>query len=133
MRMVVMLLLGLFVGAFGAVTAVSALRQETPLSKSVMTVSGHHFSQLRKLNQGGRCESPAIEPHLRTMRAVATDIDTAFLPTGGDDTAFRGYAGEYRQALDAALLSVAGSCPTLEATLRAVGAKCKACHRDFRH
>ena len=133
MRMIVMLVLGLFIGAFGAVTAVSALRQETPLSKSVMRVSGYHFSQLRKLKQGGRCEVSAIEPHLRTMRAVADDINAAFLPTGSDDTAFQDHADKYRQALDTALVSVAGTCPALDTTLVSVGATCKACHQEFRH
>ena len=133
MRMVVMLLLGMFIGAFGAVTAVSALRQTTPLTKATMAVTGSHFNQLRQLAKTERCDAALIEPHLQTMRALSSDLDSVFLPTGGDDEAFRRHRIDYRHALDAALSPVAQSCAALDASIASVGAKCKACHQEFRH
>jgi cytochrome c556 len=132
MRMIVMLLLGLFVGALGAVTAISAMRQETPLSKAVMSVSGHHFRALNAMVKGGNCEGAAVEAHLRTIRSVAQDFDAAFLPTGGDDTQFQKHSADFLAALDGVMTSVPTTCPALEESVKRIGAGCKACHQDFR-
>ena len=132
MRMVVMLLLGLFVGALGAVTAISAMRQETPLSKATMTVAGHHAGALGDMIKSGKCDAVAAEAHLRSMRSVAQDFDAAFLPTGGDDTQFRKYGTDLLGALDAALASAPPTCEALGQAMKPVGAACKACNEDFR-
>lgn len=132
MRMVIMLLLGIFIGALAAVTAVSAMRQETPLSKALMSVSGHHFRALHGMVKAEKCDSAVARNHLAAIRSAANDLETAFLPTGVDDEQFRKYATEFRAALDTSLVSVPEACPALSEELKPVGAGCKACHEDFK-
>lgn len=132
MRMVVMLLLGVFIGGLGAVTAISAMRQKTPVSKAVMAVSGHHLRALDAMVESGRCEADAVDSRLRTLRAVAHDIDAVFLPGSGDDSQFRIYSGDLRAALEGAIGATPADCPALAAQLKTIGAACKACHEDFR-
>jgi cytochrome c556 len=132
MRMLVMLVLGIAIGAFGTVTALSALRQGTAPNKGAMALTGHHFAGLRRMGDGGRCDADAIATHLRQMRAVANDLESTFLPTGADDDLFRRHSGDYRTALDHALASPPAQCDALARAVREVGARCKACHRDFR-
>ena len=66
------------------------------------------------------------------MRALANDLETVFVPTGGDDALFGQHASRYRQVLDGVLASPPTQCETLAAAMRQVGGECKACHQDFR-
>ena len=132
MRAVAMLVLGMFIGVFGTVTTLGALRQDTPLTRGIMAVTKHHFGAAREAVDSADCRVEAVQAHLRTMRALQTDLVPAFLPTGGDDTAFKHFSGNYGQALDAALALPASDCAALAPAVSKLGDECKMCHRDFR-
>jgi cytochrome c556 len=132
MKHVILMVLGLVIGAFGAVTALSALQQGTPLSKGMMAVMGHHFGALREMPTGGKCEGSAIEPHLRMLRALSDDMGHAFLPSGGDDALFQRRIDEFSARADAALASAPADCTALAKVTAEIGDGCKGCHRDFR-
>lgn len=126
MRWVAMLLLGMAIGALGAVTVVGALRQETPLRKAVMAASSQQLRQLRAEQAAGRCG--ATGDRLVTLRTLAGEFEAAFLPNGRDEL-FRRHLGAYEAALERAR---GVACPALATALRDVGRACKACHDDFR-
>ena len=132
MRSVVMLVLGLLVGAVCTTMALRALNQGSEYPKGVMALMGVHLGAVRQAGQAGQCEADAMARHAATLRLVAHDVEPAFLPTGGDDQAFAAHAAELlRQAT--ALEQVAGAdCAALADASAAVGQACKACHQDFR-
>lgn len=132
MRFVVMLLLGMAIGIFGTVTVLGAMQQGTPLPRGMMAVTGHHFGSLRKQLEAGRCEAVDIRRRLQGLDALTGDLESAFLPTGGDDARFESLAADYRRAVKTALGAAPGDCTALGATVKDLGAQCKACHNEFR-
>jgi cytochrome c556 len=132
MRMIAMLVLGLAIGVFGSVTMLSAMRQQTPLPRAVMALSGHHFGALRTMHESGRCETDRATARLHSLRTLAGDIEPAFLPTGGDDELFLRHGREYAQRLDSALAAPPATCEALKSVIGSLGSSCKACHQDFK-
>jgi cytochrome c556 len=132
MRWLVVLLVGLAVGALGAVTVIGAMRHATPLPKGLMAVTGHQFATLRRQVKAKQCPPGSAQARLRTLRALGDDVETAFLPTGRDDERFRRHLADYLGTLDAALASPPAHCAALEPVLREVGARCEQCHDDYR-
>jgi cytochrome c556 len=132
MKSVILMVLGLVIGAFGAVTALSALQRGTPLSKGMMSVMDHHLAALREMPPDGTCRAAEIQPHLRMLRALSDDMDDAFLPSGGDDALFERRIDDFAARADAAIASAPSDCAALSTVTAQIGDSCKGCHRDFR-
>lgn len=130
MRYVVVLLVGVMIGALATATALNILRQGSEFPKGVMAVMQYHMGQVREQVSAGRCAEAA--PHFQTLRALAADIEPAFLPTGLDDALFTRYSEQLRGRLDKVLDAPASECRVLTEQLGQVGDGCKACHRDFK-
>lgn len=131
MRAVVMLVVGILVGALGAVTVVGALKKDIPFQKASMTLMRHYFGALRKMGESGQCDALVIQRHLRGLQAISREFD-AFVPTGGDDASFQGHAGKFVTAIDAAIATPPVDCPSLAAINQSLGGSCKGCHDEFR-
>src|SRR5688572_19774924 len=131
MRAVAMLVVGIAVGALGAVTAVGAMKKDIPVQKASMTLMRHHFGALRKMDEGGQCDVVAMRRHLVGLQGIAREFD-AFLPTGGDDGAFTGHAFKFTTAVDIAVAQPPADCAALGGTIKSLGSGCKACHDEFR-
>jgi cytochrome c556 len=132
MRGLVLLMVGVAVGALGAVTAIGSMRHATPLPKALMAVTGHQFETLQRQAKAGRCEPAAIDARLRTLRALGDEVGPALLPTGRDDERFRRALAGYIAALDAALAARPAHCAALQPVLRDIGGRCRQCHADYR-
>lgn len=132
MRWLAVLLVGIAIGALGAVTAIGAMRHATPLPKGLMAVTGHQFGTLRQQAKTGRCARAAALERLRTLRALGDEVEQAFLPTGRDDERFRRHLADYVATLDTALASPPEQCTSLNLVLRDLGARCRQCHDDYR-
>ncbi len=130
MRYVVVLLIGVFVGAMLTVTAVNSLRQSRALPDSVMALMQYHLDEVRSDVVEKRCSDAGA--HFNVLLAIAGDIEPAFLPTGGDDILFGRYAEQLRSRLQTAVSTPATECRTLTEQLGDVGDGCQACHRDFK-
>lgn len=130
MRAVAMLVIGILIGALGAVTVVGAMRKDIPMQKATMTVMRHHYGALRKMGDGGQCDAATLQRHLRALQGLAGAFP-AFLPTGGDDAAFQRHADHFASTADATVAAAPG-CDALAATTKNLGSACKACHDDFR-
>jgi len=135
MRAAILLALGLFIGVMATVMTLGALRQGTPFHQGLMSVMGHHLASLRAMGAldtpPEACSAERIGAHLAMLRLAGDDLEAAFLPTMNDER-FRQYAGNYRDALDAAIAQPPASCEAAAVRAAELGDSCSACHRDFR-
>jgi cytochrome c556 len=131
MRLVALLLIGLFIGALGAVAGMSALRQDTPYNRALMTVLRQQMGGLNAMREAKRCDVAEATRRIGIMHAVSHDTDAAFLPVG-DDELFRRHSEAMQSRLAQALASPPSDCAALAATVSGIGGTCKACHDDFR-
>lgn len=131
MRMIVLFLIGLAVGALGTVVGINALHRHTPWSKATMAVMGHQMKAIDDNVKASRCASTDLVPRLQTLRFVANDIEPAFADDIKDPQ-FNRYAADLRAAADAALANPPASCKLASDALSSLGKACDSCHRDFR-
>ena len=131
MRLIVLFLIGLAVGAAGTLIGINALNRHTPWSKATMAVMGQQVKAMGENVKGNHCAATDLLPKLQTLRLVANDIEPAFADDIKDPQ-FNRYAADLRAATDAALASPPAGCAAANATLTSLGKACDSCHRDFK-
>lgn len=131
MRSLILVLIGLFVGAACTLVAISALRQGTAYPNGVMAVMSAQMGALNESVKQNRCAATDLTPRLQTLRHLGNDLEPAFLPTE-DDERFIAHATELRAALDAALATPPSDCAAAGVALDRIKNGCQACHRDFK-
>jgi cytochrome c556 len=129
MRALLLVILGLAMGAMGATFAISALRQGTPFHNGVMAVMQHHIGALRSNVRAKQCDAKGNAAHLTRLRETAGDIRDAFPDM---EPAFGQADDALLKSLDGALASAPASCEALVAALKPVGDACQSCHQQFR-
>lgn len=129
MRPLLLVILGLVVGAMGATFALSALRQGTPFHLGVMAVMQHHMGALRANVRAKQCDAKVSAAHLSRMQGSAGDIREAFPDM---DAPFYAADGNLVAVLDAARAAVPATCEALSSALARVGEACQSCHRQYR-
>ncbi|NID15246.1 cytochrome c [Luteibacter yeojuensis] len=129
MRPLLLVILGLVVGAMGATFALSALRQGTPFHRGVMAVMQHHMGVLRSNVRARQCDAKATANRFSRMRQAAGDLREAFPDM---DASFYEAAGRLDQALDGAAATAPATCEALARAVAPVGEACQACHRQYR-
>jgi len=129
MRNLVLLLLGLVVGAAGTASALNVLRQRDAYPRGLMAVMQHHLAALREDVRTNRCKDRS-GPHLQVMRTLAGGIESAVYPDDDADSPFREYARRLRDSLGA--VPADADCPALSPFLAKIGEACDACHRQYR-
>lgn len=131
-RYLFLFLIGLVVGAVATVMAMRALQaRRDPFPHSVMHVMQKHAGLLGDTVKQNRCAATDTVPHVRTLRAMANDLELAF-PDLASDERFRKHTSDFRGKLDGALTTPATDCATATAVAEQVKESCKACHQDFR-
>ena len=131
MRSLVLLLVGLLVGALCTIIAVNALNRGTAYPNAVMALMGQQMKAIDKSIKQSRCASTDLTPRLQTLRFVANDIEPAFADMQ-DEVQFGRYAADLRAASDAALMAPPASCAAAAATLSNIKKSCDSCHRDYK-
>jgi cytochrome c556 len=129
MRPLLLVFLGLVVGAMGATFALSALRQGTPFHRGVMAVMQHHMGVLRENVRAKQCDAKASADHLSRMRQAAGDLRDAFPDM---DAPFYEVAGRLGKVIDGATAAVPATCEALTRAIAPIGEACQACHRQYR-
>ncbi len=125
-------LVGLVVGVVCAVMALRALQaRKDHFPDSVMTVMAKHSGLLGDKVKQNRCAATDTVPHVRTLRAMANDLELAFPDLAGDPR-FQTHTSQFRAHLDAALNAPPTDCAAAGALVQKVGESCKGCHQDFR-
>lgn len=131
MRNLIILLIGLVVGAMLTVVALDALRKDTAYPRGVMAVKAAQVSALEAQLEANACTADSLLPHLQTLAALGNDLEPAFLPSA-DDVLFSQHAADYRAAADTALVAAPADCSAAAEVVESIKASCKACHQDFK-
>jgi cytochrome c556 len=131
MRLLVLFLVGLAVGALGTLIAINALNRGTAYPNAVMAMMGQQMKAIDRSVKANHCAATDLVPRLQTLRFVANDIEPAFAGDI-DDPQFNRYAADLRAAADGALANPPVSCAAASATLSNLGKACDSCHRDFK-
>ena len=130
MRYVVMLLLGVFIGAMGTVSVLNVLREGNALPRGLMAVLDHRMEEVRTIIASEQCSDS--QRHFEAIQLLATDIESAFLPLPANEALFSQYANDLVARAGAAASTPALDCRALKEQIGSVGDGCKACHRDFK-
>jgi cytochrome c556 len=131
MRSLVLLLVGLAVGAICALIAINALQRGTAYPNAVMAMMGQQMKAMDASVKQSRCASTDLTPRLQTLRFVANDIEPAFEDMK-DEAQFGRYSSDLRAAADAALMAPPASCKAAAAVISNLGKACDSCHRDYK-
>jgi cytochrome c556 len=129
MRALLLLLLGLAVGAIAASFAGNALRQRDAYPRAVMDLMQHHIGTMGGAIRARQCDANASLGHLQRMQTFATEIGPAFPDV---DQPFHDAAAKLETALRGAVQAAPADCPALQAALKPVDEACEACHRQYR-
>jgi len=126
MRNLVLLLLGLAVGAFATTSIINALRQRDAYPRGLMQVMQHHFAVLRDDVRRNRCSDDS-RSHIASLRQLSDEIGRSVYAGDTPDAPFR----EYEQRLRDALV-IPATCAGLPAAFDKISAACDACHHQYR-
>ncbi len=129
MRAVILIIIGLVVGAFATHMLERTVNARHAYPRAVMHLMGHHFGAMKNSVKNKQCDAGATAGHLETMYVVSRDIGPAF---GTDDTHFNDLAARLHTSLDKASRNPPASCEALAATLDDVGQHCSDCHMEYR-
>jgi hypothetical protein len=133
LRSMLLLILGLAVGAVATATIGNVLRMRDAYPRAVMVLMRHHMSMLQAEARNGRCPAADTTLHLRRLDAVSQDIIPAFSGADGRvDPDFSSAARRLRKAFAAGLAKVPATCADLTRTMQDIGDACDDCHRRFR-
>ncbi|NII09630.1 cytochrome c [Oleiagrimonas sp. C23AA] len=133
MRALLLVLLGLVVGAVGATMIGNALRLRDAYPRGVMVVMQHHLVATRKMLADPACKASKIQAQLARLDAVDSDIPSAFGADSGPlDPGFAKAAKHLQQAVTAARAVSAADCEAMAAAVSAIAQRCDDCHRQYR-
>ncbi|HVI54328.1 MAG TPA: cytochrome C [Luteibacter sp.] len=129
MRALLLVILGLAVGAMGATFALAALHQGTPFHSGVMAVMQHHMGALQAKVRAKQCDAKGSTDRLARMREAAGDLREAFPDM---EPEFFRADDSLLEALDSAVAAGPETCAALIAALKPVGDACQSCHQHYR-
>ena len=132
MRALIYILIGLLAGALLTSMLMKKLSQGSEFPKGVMAVQAHHFGALNKLAKDNRCTGAEIQPHLISMRILASDIEPAFKSLSEEDMQFGRNSADLRRVLDLQLAKSISNCADLATATSAIEQACDNCHRDYK-
>lgn len=132
MRVLVLFIVGLLIGALGTLIAVNTLRQGTPYPNAVMAVMGQQMKALDRSVKANRCAPADLTPRLQAIRLLANDIEPAFVDMR-EEVQFGRYASDLRAIADASLQTPPATCTAAAATVSQLGKACDSCHRDYKN
>lgn len=132
MRSLILLIIGLALGAVGTAILMNSLHRGESYPHGVMAVMAAQMKAIDGNLKQNRCAATDLTPRLQTLRFVANDIEPAFADLQAD-AQFGRYASGLRAAADAALAATPAACPAAQAVLAKLDQACDSCHRDYRN
>jgi hypothetical protein len=127
MRYLVVLIIGLLVGAIAATTSARILSQRNPYPKALMTVMKHELGRASESTQGADCAQGDLA--LDKLRWLAEDIIVAMPDDGAPDRVFHLYIDNLGKEVDAARKA---ACTQRAAAMTRIRNACADCHRDYK-
>ena len=129
MRALILLVIGLVMGAIGSMFAANTLAARHSYPRGVMAIMQHHVGALREMTRVRQCASPVVLEHLMHLRHAGDEIDPAF---DGADADFGAHARKLEIALDAAIAAAPADCAAVQRVLAPVADACQSCHQLYR-
>ena len=131
MRNLILLGLGLLLGAVGASTVLNAMARRDAYARGVMNVMQHHYGGMRERLRDSPCT--AFDPGSdRSMLAALTEqVGPSQYGDAKPDAPFREYTDRLRTAV-ADLPQQATTCAAVAPIVTRIGDACDACHRQYR-
>ncbi len=129
MRSLILLVLGLAVGALAASSVLNALGRRDAFPRGLMNVMQYHAGALREAVRSGRCTDATS--HVSALSVLSRDIDSAMFPEGTPDTPFLEYEHRLNQALSDAA-AIGSECKAVAPAVERITAACDACHHQYR-
>jgi cytochrome c556 len=129
MRAIILLVIGLAMGAMAATYAANTMAARHAYTRGVMAIMQHHVAALGAQARAGQCPADANLDHLRRIGGGAAEIEPAF---AGADADFFKHAHALADATAAAIASPPADCPGLKQAMAKVGDTCKSCHELYR-
>jgi len=132
MRNLILLVLGIAIGAIGAANAVNILRQRDAYPRGLMDVMQHHYAAIGMQVRERQC-GQTISSHLLVMRTLAVEIESAVYGAHTPEDGFRKDAQRLRKSLAAFPgANPPANCAGLAPALKRIGHACDACHQAYR-
>lgn len=127
------MLLGLVIGAFGAVSALNALNSnpQSQYQHGIMHVMGNNMGQLKQNVAAAKCNPTDTIPRVQAINVMARDLEGAF-PKYADDAAFVKAATDLRTASNNVLMAAPQTCDGVSQAMRNIGLACEGCHSKFK-
>ncbi len=129
MRVALLILLGLAIGAVATVNVMNTLRARNPMPEAVMTTMDYHMGQLRGAIKAGQCNAPVIAHHLQRVHSTASDIVPVF---GISEKDFTDDATQLLDRTQSAIAAAPTTCAALGEAIKPIGQTCKSCHQQYR-
>lgn len=127
MRYVIVLAIGVLVGALCAMTAATVLGQRHAYPKAVMRLLQHQLGEARTAaHEGGCADNPR---RLALVAALADEIGRALPSASTPDRVFDQYLADLHRTI---AVAASADCKAQPAALADVANACEACHRDYR-
>lgn len=131
MRLLVVFLIGLAIGAFCAAAVLNALSKRGAHHRASMVVLAYHVDALRSLDQDRECAGPAAIRHWSQIGFAAREIGHAFSREIDANGVFRRRNDQFMTLVERPLFDIDG-CAALAPRLRELEQGCQSCHREFR-
>jgi cytochrome c556 len=132
MKHLILLLIGLLVGAMGASIVANTLRQRDAYARGAMDVMQHHYGALREAIRAQRCDAQKTATDIAQLRALANDIEPAVYPDATPEAAFREFVERLHGALGEIPAPPPSDCTALAPLVQKVGKVCEDCHQQYR-
>lgn len=135
MRALILLIIGIVIGAFCGMTATRQLLAARAYPRGVMAVMQQHLVAAKsQLARGSSCDVENLRQPLLRIEQFAPEVQAALLPTaGGSDANIVRLSNALLQTSTAAVKAPVGTdCKLLAAPLHAIEQACVDCHREYR-
>jgi hypothetical protein len=135
MRALVLLIIGLAVGAFCGLTAARQIAAAHAYPRGVMAVLQQHLGAAKaQVNGAGQCDAIATRQHLDKLRSFLPELVPALTPPRTPpDPHIQQLTEALGAAVDRSLATpVPADCAALAPPIRDVNQACDDCHREYR-
>jgi hypothetical protein len=135
MRALVVLIIGLFVGAFCGLTAARQIAAAHAYPRGVMALLQQHLGAAKaQINGAGQCNAIVARQHLEKLRSFLPELVPAITPPHTEPDAHILQLSEaLGSAVDRSLATpIPADCAALTPPIREVDQACDDCHREYR-
>jgi cytochrome c556 len=130
-RNLLLLALGIALGAMAASVVLNALNRRDAYARGVMQVLQQHAGALRNQLRTNACTRVDAAADKALLAALTEEIERSVYADSIPEPPFREYAQHLRDAV-AELPTATTDCTALAGVVTKIGNACDACHREYR-